>query len=329
MSRAIGLDRFGGPEVLRAIDVPDLPPARGELRIRHTAIGVNFTDVHGRRGEHRDLLDLPKPLVLGMEAVGVVEKSEDPGFKAGDRVAYASRPLGAYCEARNFAASRCVKLPAGLADEAVAACFLKGLTGQILTRRVFNPNKGDWAVFHSAAGGVGSLAGQWLRARGVRAIGIVGSEEKVAAARASGYEAVFVRGKDDWPERVRELTGGGAPVVYDPVGQATWEGSIACLARRGHLVCFGNSSGLVPPFSVNLLRDRGSLSLTWARFGDYLGTAGELAASAKELFEALQRGDVRPSVQRILPLEDAAEAHRLLESRQTTGSLVLSPSRKK
>lgn len=303
----------------------EVPPAPGEVRIRHTAIGVNFTDVHGRRGDHRDLHDLPKPLVLGMEAVGVVEASQAPGFKAGDRVAYASRPLGAYCEARNFPAARCVKMPEGLADEMVAACFLKGLTIHMLTRRVFPLKEGMWAVFHSAAGGVGTLAGQWLRARGVRAIGIVGSEEKVSVANQSGYEAVFVRGKDDWPARVRELTGGGAPVVYDSVGLATWEGSIACLAPRGHLVWFGNSSGLVPPFSVNLLRERGSLSVTWARFGDYVGTPAELEASARELFEALQRGHLRPKVQRTLPLEEAAEAHRLLETGRTTGSLVLAP----
>jgi NADPH2:quinone reductase len=305
----------------------DVPPAPGEVRIRHTAIGVNFTDVHGRRGEHRDLHDLPKPLVLGMEAVGVVEKSEHPGFKAGDRVTYASRPLGAYCDVRNFPASRCVKVPDGLADEVVAACFLKGMTVQILTRRVFQLKEGMWAVFHSAAGGVGTLAGQWLQARGVHAIGIVGSEDKVSVASQSGYEAVFVRGRDDWPARVRELTGGGAPVVYDPVGAATWEGSIACLAPRGHLVCFGNSSGLVPPFSVNLLRDHGSLSVTWARFGDYVATTAELQASAQELFDALQQGHVRPKVQRTLPLEQAAEAHRLLETGQTTGSLVLTPGR--
>ena len=308
------------------MDVQDVAPARGELRIRHTAIGVNFTDVHGRRGDYRDLHDLPKPLVVGMEAVGIVEKSEDSRFAPGDRVAYASRPLGAYCEVRNFPAARCVKVPDGPADEVVAACFLKGLTIDVLTRRVFEVKPSMWVVFHSAAGGVGTLAGQWLKARGARAIGIVGSEDKASAATESGYEAVFVRGRDDWPARVRELTSGGVPVVYDPVGQATWEGSIACLAPRGHLVCFGNSSGLVPPFSVNLLRDRGSLSVTWARFGDYLGTPAEFEASAEQLFAALQRGDVRPKIQRVLPLEAASEAHRLLESGQTTGSLVLKPA---
>jgi NADPH2:quinone reductase len=326
MNRMIGLNRFGGPEVLERMDAKDVPPGRGELRIRHTAIGVNFTDVHGRRGDYRDLHDLPKPLVLGMEAVGIVEKSEDSRFAAGDRVAYASRPLGAYCEVRNFPAARCVKVPEGLADETVAACFLKGLTVDVLTRRVFRVEPSTWVVVHSAAGGVGTLAGQWLKARGVHAIGIVGAETKVSTATGNGYEAVFVRGKDDWPARVRELASGGVPVVYDPVGQATWEGSIACLAPRGHLVCFGNSSGLVPPFSVNLLRDRGSLSVTWARFGDYLGTPAELEASAEQLFAALQQGHVRPKIQQVLPLEAASEAHRLLESGRTTGSLVLKPA---
>jgi NADPH2:quinone reductase len=304
--------------------VADAPPAPGELRIRHTAIGVNFTDVHARRGEHRDLLDVPKPLVLGMEAVGVVEESKAPAFKVGDRVAYASRPLGAYCATRNFPASRCVKVPAGLANELVAACFLKGLTVQILTRRVFQLSEGMWAVFHSAAGGVGTVAGQWLRARGVHAIGIVGSADKVSAARESGYEAVFVRETDDWPTQVRALTG-GVPVVYDSVGATTWEGSIECLAPRGHMVCFGNSSGLVPPISINLLRERGSLSLTWPRYGDYVASFAELQASAQELFDAMERGQVRPKLQQIFPLERAAEAHRLLETGRTTGSLVLSP----
>jgi NADPH2:quinone reductase len=325
LNRQIGLDRFGGPEVLRSIEVGEVPPAAGELRIRHRAIGVNFTDVHGRRGEHRDLHDLPRPLVLGMEAVGVVEESEHPAFKVGDRVAYASRPLGAYCDTRNFPASRCVKVPDGLADAVVAACFLKGITVHVLTRRVFPLIEGMWAVVHSAAGGVGGVAGQWLHARGVRTIGIVGSTSKVPAARESGYEVVLVRGKDDWPARVRELTGGGAPVVYDSVGAATWEGSIACLAPRGHMVCFGNSSGLVAPISINLLRDHGSLSLTWARYGDYVANSTELQQSAQELFDALKQGNVRPKIQRILPLEQAAEAHRLLEEGRTTGSLVLSP----
>lgn len=328
MNRAMALNRFGGPEVLEMCAVPQAAPGPGEIRIRHAAIGVNFTDVHGRRGDYRDLHELPKPLVLGMEAVGVVE-AIGPGagrFRIGDRVAYASRPLGAYCEARNFPAARCVPVPEGLADEVVAATFLKGLTVRTLIRRVFAVEPGAWVVFHSAAGGVGTLAGQWLRALGARAIGIVGSADKVASALENGYEAVFVHGRDDWPARVRELTGGaGVPVVYDPVGIATWEGSIACLGSRGRLVCFGNSSGLVPPFSVNLLRDRSSLWVTWVRFGDYTATLDELEAAARDLFDALGRGLLRPRPPRTLPLAQAAEAHRLLESRATTGALVLIP----
>jgi NADPH2:quinone reductase len=182
MSREIALNRFGGPEVLEMRSVPDSAPGTGQIRIRHTAIGVNFTDVHGRRGDYPNLHDLPKPLVLGMEAVGVVE-ALGPGverFRVRDRVAYASYPLGAYCDARNFPAERCVPVPEGVADEVAAAVLLKGLTVHMLTRRVFRVETGTWVVFHSAAGGVGTLAGQWLRALGARAIGIVGSAGKVA-----------------------------------------------------------------------------------------------------------------------------------------------------
>jgi NADPH2:quinone reductase len=308
----MALSRFGGPEVLEMRTVPEVAPGPGEICIRHSAIGVNFTDVHGRRGDYRDLHDLPKPLVLGMEAVGVVE-AIGPGverFRTGDRVAYASRPLGAYCEARNFLAARCVRVPEGLADEIVAATFLRSDRPSTHAARI-SRRAGGRVVFHSAAGGVGTLAGQWLRALGARAIGIVGSADKVGSALENGYEAVFVHGRDDWPARVRELTGGaGVPVVYDPVGLATWEGSIACLGSRGRLVCFGNSSGLVPPFSVNLLRDRGSLWLTWVRFGDYTASTDDLEAAARDLFDALGRGLLRPRPPRTLPLAQAP-AHRL------------------
>jgi NADPH2:quinone reductase len=247
-------------------------------------------------------------------------------FRLGDRVAYASVPLGAYCDVRNFPAERCVALPAGVSECDAAAVLLKGLTVQMLVRRVFRVAPGNWAVVHSAAGGVGSLAGQWLRSIGARAIGIVGAQSKVAAALACGYEAVFVRGRDDWPARVRELSGRGAAVVYDPVGRETWDGSLACLAPRGHLVCYGNSSGLVPPFSVNELRDRGSLSVSWVRITDYTANPAELQAAAQELFAALADGSLTVPTPRCLPLEDAAEAHRLLESGDTTGPIVLVPS---
>lgn len=327
MAREIAIDRFGGPEVLQSRVVPDSAPGPGEVRIRQTAIGVNFTDVHGRRGDYAPLRAMPMPLVLGMEAAGVVEALGEgvERFRVGDRLAYASAPLGSYRDVRNFPAERCVALPAGVPDEIAAAVLLKGLTVHMLVRRVYRVPPGAWVVFHSAAGGVGVLAGQWLRAIGARAIGIVGAESKVDAARAAGYEAVFVRGRDDWPARVRDLSGGGVPVVYDPVGRATWEGSLASLAPRGHLVCFGNSSGLVPPFSVNELRDRGSLSVSWVRFGDYTANRAELEAAARELFDALVGGALQPVAPRRLPLEQAAEAHRLLEGGQTTGPLVLVP----
>ncbi|HEX6528250.1 MAG TPA: quinone oxidoreductase [Burkholderiales bacterium] len=327
MALEIAIRRFGGAEVLEARDAPPQAPRKGEIRIRHKAIGVNFTDVHGRRGDYAPLHALPMPLVLGMEAAGVVEEVGEgvEGWHAGDRVAYASGPIGAYRQVRNFPAERCVALPSSVPDRTAAALLLKGLTLQTLLRRVFRVPAGAWVVFHSAAGGVGSLAGQWLRAIGAHAIGTVGSEAKVAAARAAGYEEVLVRGRDDWPARVRELSGGGAAAVYDSVGRDTWHGSLACLAPRGHFVCFGNSSGLAPSFQVNELRDRGSLVLTWVRFGDYTATAPELQAAAKELFEMVASGALRPAEPQCLPLERAAEAHRLLESGQTTGPLVLLP----
>ena len=327
MALEIQINRFGGPEVLEARDVPPPAPGKGQVRIRHKAIGVNFTDVHGRRGDYAPLHALPMPLVLGIEAVGVVEAVGEGvnAFRAGDRVGYASAPIGAYREVRNFPAERCVALPADLSDRAAAALLLKGLTLQTLLRRVFRVPAGAWVVFHSAAGGVGSLAGQWLRAIGAHAIGTVGSESKVAAARAAGYEHVLVRGRDDWPARVRELSGGGAAAVYDSVGRDTWQGSLACLAPRGHFVCFGNSSGLAPAFQVNELRDRGSLVLTWVRFSDYTASAAELQAAAQELFEMVAKGALRAPEPHCLPLQQAAEAHRLLESGQTTGPLVLLP----
>jgi NADPH2:quinone reductase len=327
VAREIVINRFGGPEVLELRESAERSPGAGELRIRQTAIGVNFTDVHGRRGDYAPLRAMPMPLVLGMEAAGVVEAVGEgvERFRAGDRVAYASAPLGAYREVRNFPAARCVALPAGVSERDAAALLLKGLTVDMLVRRVFRVTPGTWVVVHSAAGGVGTLAGQWLRAIGAHAIGIVGAQSKVAAARAAGYETVFVRGQDDWPALARELSDGGVAAVYDAVGRETWEGSLASLAPRGHLVCFGNSSGLVPPFSVNELRDRGSLSVSWVRFSDYTADPAELQAAAHEVFTALASGAIAAPTPQSLPLEQGAEAHRLLEGGQTTGPLVLVP----
>ncbi len=328
MTRVIRVHEFGGPEALVAESVPDVAPGAGEIRIRQTAVGVNFTDVHARRGDYAPLHAMPKPLRIGIEAAGRVEAvaPDVTRFRVGDRVAYASHPLGAYADARNMPAGRCVRVPDGVADDAVAATLLKGLTVQLLIERLYPVQPGDRVVFHAAAGGVGTIAGQWLAALGARAIGIVGSRDKVDRALASGYEHVYVHGEDDWAGEVRRLTGGeGVPAVYDSVGRATWDESIACLGRTGRMICFGNTSGLVPPISVNMLRDRGSLWVTWMRFGDYTATTPDLDACAAALFAALERGMVRPTIQARFPLAEAPAAHALLEARGTRGSVVLVP----
>ena len=328
MARVVRVHQFGGPEALVEESIPDVAPGAGEIRIRQTVVGVNFTDVHARRGDHADLHSLPKPLDIGMEAVGSVEAIAGgvTRFRVGDRVAYASRPLGAYADVRNFPAERCVRVPDTVADEAVAATLLKGITVGCLIQRIYPVRARDWVVFHAAAGGVGTIAGQWLAALGARSIGIVGSRDKVDLARASGYTHVFVHGEDDWAGAVRKLTAGaGVPVVYDSVGRSTWDESIACLERTGRMVCFGNTSGLVPPISVNMLRDRGSLWVTWMRFGDYTATTADLDTCASAFFAALESGMVKPKIQATFPLAQAAAAHRLLEARATRGSVILIP----
>jgi NADPH:quinone reductase len=328
MTRVVRVHHFGAPEALVAETIADTPPGEGEIRIRQTAIGVNFTDVHARRGDHAALHALPKPIGIGMEAVGRVEAlgAGVTRFAVGERVAYATSPLGAYADARNMPAGRCVRVPDGIGDEAVAATLLKGLTVQLLLHRLHRVRAGETVVFHAAAGGVGTIAGQWLEALGAHAIGIVGARDKVAAARAAGYAEVYVDGEDDWVKAAHARTGGaGVPVVYDSVGRATWDASIACLARTGKMICFGNTSGLVPPISVNMLRDRGSLWVTWMRFGDYTATTEDLDACADAFFAALASGAVKPTIQARFALADVGEAHRLLEARATRGSIVLLP----
>lgn len=327
MTRAIRIHRYGGPEELVFEEVPDSLPRTGEVRIRHRAIGVNFTDTHARRGDYAESRALDRPAVIGMEGMGVIEAlgAGVTRFAVGDRVAYAARPLGSYCEARNFPADACVKVPEGIADEVVAASLLKGMTVEYLIRRVRTVQPGEVVVFHAAAGGVGSIAGQWLKALGARAVGIVGSADKLELARANGYAQVFVHGRDDWPARVRELTGGvGVKAVYDSVGRDTWDASLACLAPRGSMVCFGSSSGAVPPVSLQQLREK-SLVLTWTKLGDFTASVTELEACAAAFFAVLAGGAVRPHVQKRFALAQAADAHRFIESRATQGSLVLVP----
>ncbi len=323
MPKAIRIHQTGGPEVLRLDDVTVGDPGAGEVRVRHTAIGVNFVDVYHRTG----LYPLPLPAGLGVEAAGVVEAvgAGVGHVRPGDRVAYNTGP-GSYAEARVVPADRVLKLPDGVSDQAAAAVLLKGLTVHSLIRRTYPVKPGDTVLWHAAAGGVGLIAAQWLKALGVRVIGTAGSEEKAARARAAGCEHVIVYTREDFPKRVRELTGGaGVPVVYDSVGKATFEGSIDCLQPLGMMVSFGNASGTVPPVDVGMLGRKGSLFLTRPSVFHYVAKRADLERAAGELFDALARGIVKPELGATFPLARAADAHRALEGRGTTGSLVLLP----
>lgn len=324
MSNAIRIEATGGPEVLCCVDVPDAAPGPGEARVRNAAIGVNYIDVYHRTG----LYPLPLPSGIGLEGAGVVEAvgSGVEDVVVGDRVAYAWGPPGAYSESRVMPAKHLVRLPPSIADDTAAAMMLKGMTAEYLLRRVFPVQPGQTVLFHAAAGGVGLLAGQWLNAIGAIAIGTVGTEEKAELARAHGYLHVIVYTRDDFVARVREITEGkGVPVVYDSVGRATFEGSIDCLRPRGMLASFGNASGPVPAFDPGLLSRKGSLYLTRPTLMAYTATREELLDSASALFTMVERGSVRPRIGGRYALADAAQAHRDLEARRTTGSLLLLP----
>ncbi len=324
MARTIRFHEKGGPEVLRLEDVPVGDPGPGEARVRHTAIGVNFIDTYHRGG----LYPLPLPSGLGSEAAGVVE-AVGPGVTTvavGDRVAYAGGAPGAYSEARLLPADRLVKVPDGITDAQAAAMMLKGMTVEYLVRRTYPVKPGETVLWHAAAGGVGLIACQWLKAIGATVVGTAGSDEKAALARAHGADHVIVYTREAFPEKVRRLTNGeGVPVVYDSVGKSTFMGSLDCLRPRGLLVCFGNASGAVPPFDLLLLSQRGSLYVTRPTLASYTATRAELEASASALFDMVRSGRVKIDVARTYPLAEAARAHRDLEGRKTTGSLVLVP----
>jgi len=325
MSRAIVLTRVGGPEVLEWQEVPEAAPEPDELCVRHAAVGVNFIDTYHRSG----LYPLALPSRLGQEAVGIVEGvgARVTGFARGDRVAYAGR-LGAYAERQVIPAARAIKIPAGarLDDISVAATLLKGMTAEFLIRRVFPVEPGQWVLWHAAAGGTGLLACQWLRQLGANVIGTVGSDTKAELARTHGCREVIVYTRENFVERVRELTGGaGVPVVFDSVGASTFVGSLDCLAPRGTLVSFGNASGKASLPDVTLLAAKGSLYLTRPTLFEYTKTRGELLASAEALFGVMESGAVKPVIGQTFPLFEVAEAHRVLEARATTGSTVLVP----
>lgn len=321
MTQAIRIHRTGGPEVL-ALEEVDLPaPGPGEVRLSQTYAGLNFIDVYHRTG----LYPLSMPAVLGQEAVGRVAQL-GPGvqkLQVGDRVGYATLE-GAYAFERNAPAQRLVPLPDFIDDATAAAVLLKGMTAEYLVRRCRPLRKGEVVLFHAAAGGVGQLACQWARLLGAKVIGAVSTPDKVAVARAHGCDEVLVTGKRNFVADVRALTQGrGVDAVFDSVGQATFEGSLACLRPRGTLVLFGQASGKVPPFDLGKLGGERSLYVTRPSLGAYVATGAELLESSGALFELIEKGQLRVQPPRRVPLAEAAQAHRLLESRRTTGSTVL------
>jgi NADPH:quinone reductase len=322
--KAIRFARTGGPEVLALEDI-DLPaPRADEVRVRHTAIGVNFIDTYQRSG----LYPVSLPSGIGLEGAGVVEAVGEgvTAFQKGDRVAYCTGPLGAYAEANNVPADRLVKIPSGIADETAAASLLKGMTAQYLLKRTYPVQRGQTILFHAAAGGVGSIACQWAKHLGATVIGTVGSNEKLALAKANGCAHVLNTRSEEWSRRAREITdGAGVPVVYDSIGKDTFAGSLDCLAVRGMMVSFGNSSGAVPPFEPGILSAKGSLYLTRPTLFHYTRNAKELQETAEDLFAVILSGAVKIAVHQRFPLAEARQAHEALHSRATTGATVLIP----
>jgi NADPH2:quinone reductase len=324
MSKAIRIHEAGGPEVMRLEECDPGAPAEGEVQLRHTAIGLNYIDVYDRSG----LYPMPLPGGLGREAAGVVVAvgRKVRGFRKGDRVAYVHTQPGSYSEVRNMPASRLVKLPNAVTDEQAAALMLKGLTAEYLLQRTYRVRKGDWILVHAAVGGVGLILCQWAKALGARVIGVVGSEAKAALARRNGCKHVLVMGQDKIVERVRALTGGqGVAVVYDSVGRDTFMDSLDCLKPRGMMVSYGNASGPPPAISPLELSKRGSLFLTRPSLFAYIADRKELDAAARALFRVVASRKVRLHIGQRYPLAEAAQAHRDLESRKTTGSTVLLP----
>jgi NADPH2:quinone reductase len=327
LTHAIRFSAHGGPEVLRweALELPD--PGPGEIRIRHHAIGVNFIDTYHRTG----LYPVSLPSGLGQEGAGVVE-AVGPGvteFRPGDRVVYCGgslSPVGAYSEVRNFPAERTVRLPDDISFETAAAVMLKGLTAQFLVRRTHRVQPGDTLLIHAAAGGVGQLLVQWAKRLGATVIATAGSDEKAELVRAHGADHVIVYTRENFTERTRALTGGrGVDVVYDSVGRATFLGSLDSLRPLGLMVSFGNASGKVEPFDIGLLAQKGSLYLTRPTVFTYIARREDLLAMTEELFAALREGWLEVEIGQRFPLAQAAEAHRALESRRTTGATVLLP----
>jgi NADPH2:quinone reductase len=324
MPHAIRFHQTGGPEVLRWEEVSLGDPPPGEVRVDHEAVGLNFIDIYHRTG----LYPLPLPSGIGLEGAGVVTAvgAGVTEFKRGDRVAYAGGPPGAYAEARNMPTDRLVKLPDAIDFKTAAAMMLQGLTAQYLLRRTYRVQPGDTILIHAAAGGVGLIVCQWAKALGANVIGTVSSDEKAALARAHGCDHPIIYTRDNFTQRVREITGGeGVPVVYDSIGKDTFFGSLDCLRPLGMMVTFGNASGPVPPLDLLELSKRGSLFVTRPTLFGYAAKRADLLMMAAELFEVVTSGKVKIEVNQTYALKDAAQAQIDLAARKTTGSTVLLP----
>jgi NADPH:quinone reductase len=324
MGKAIVVHELGGPEVLSWEEVPDAPLGPGQARVRHAAIGVNYVDVYYRTGLYKS----PSlPFVSGQEGAGVVEAiaPDVTEVKVGDRVAYVFVP-GACAEVRNIAAARLVPVPDDIDDRTAAAMMLKGMSAQYLLLRAGRVKRGDTILFHAAAGGVGLIACQWAKHLGVSVIGTVSTAEKARLAFENGCEHVINYVKESFVHRVHEITHGeGVAVAFDSVGKTTFRATLDCIRARGLMVSFGQSSGSVPPFDLGLLSIKGSLFLTRPTLASYIGTRPELLETAGDLFDVVRSGVVKIHISRTLPLSQVAEAHRELEARHTTGSVVLVP----
>jgi NADPH2:quinone reductase len=321
MTHAIRVHKTGGPEVLQWEEVSVAAPGPGEIRLRHTAVGLNYIDVYYRTG----LYPSPLPLIPGMEGAGVVEAlgADVTDLKIGDRVAYATI-IGGYAETRLIAADRVVKLPDAIDDSTAAAMMLQGMTVRYLIRETYKVKPGDTVLIHAAAGGVGLILCQWASALGATVIGTVSTDDKAELAKANGCHHTIIYTRENFVARVLEITDGKKlPVVYDSIGKDTFYQSLDCLKSRGLMVTFGQSSGPVGPVDTGILSQKGSLFLTRPTLGSFIATKAELAETAGDLFEVVSSGKVKIEINQTYPLRDAAQAHRDLEARKTTGSTVL------
>lgn len=324
MAHAIRFHENGGPEVLKWEEVPVGEPGPGQIRVRNTAVGLNYIDTYHRSG----LYKVPLPSGIGLEGAGTVTAvgPDVAGIKVGDRVGYGSGPLGAYSTERLTVADRCIVLPEGLAEETAAAIMLKGMTARYLLRRTYRVQAGDTILVHAAAGGVGLIMCQWAKHLGATVIGTVGSDAKAELARAHGCDHPVVYTRENFTDRVKEITGGkGVPVVYDSVGKDTFMGSLDCLQPLGTMVTFGNASGPVTGLDTGILAAKGSLFLTRPTLMTYTAKRSDLEETAKDLFDVVLEGAVKIEIAQRYALKDAAQAHRDLESRKTTGSTLLMP----